>query len=202
MNIVMTASDRFVEVQGTAEANAFFPRRTCNLLDIARRGHQGGIDADLLARRALVSRKPEPSPVEAVNPALFDRVVLASRPMSTRRSEIRPRFCTSFWAMMSIDPQSAESDDVPADVEEDRYDPCPGQRPPESGSGAGRRRVFPAIADDTGLEVKALDRSAGCLFTARFTPVLAHPMPYNVNKLLGDLEGSTRTGQRPSARLR
>jgi ribonuclease PH len=54
MNVVMTASGNFVEVQGTAEGAAFSRDELNALLDLAR----GGIDQILAAQAAVVAEPP------------------------------------------------------------------------------------------------------------------------------------------------
>jgi ribonuclease PH len=56
MNIVMTASGRFVEVQGTAEGLAF----TRDDLDAMLKLAEGGINEIIDAQRELVAEPPSP----------------------------------------------------------------------------------------------------------------------------------------------
>jgi len=56
MNVVMTGSGRFVEVQGTAEQEAFSREELNELLDLAA----GGIAAIHEAQRAVLATAPSP----------------------------------------------------------------------------------------------------------------------------------------------
>ena len=56
MNVVMTGEGRFVEVQGTAEQEAFSREELSQLLDLA----QSGISAIHIAQRAVLATPPSP----------------------------------------------------------------------------------------------------------------------------------------------
>jgi ribonuclease PH len=56
MNVVMTGSGRFVEVQGTAEREPFARQQLDELLGLA----SGGIESILAAQRSLLGVDPEP----------------------------------------------------------------------------------------------------------------------------------------------
>ena len=59
MNVVMTASGRFVEVQGTAEGEAFSREELDSLLDLAA----GGISQIVDLQREMVAVPPDPRPL-------------------------------------------------------------------------------------------------------------------------------------------
>ena len=56
MNVVMTGSGDFVEVQGTAEHNAFSRSELNSLLDLA----EGGLEQIIAAQRAILATPPSP----------------------------------------------------------------------------------------------------------------------------------------------
>jgi ribonuclease PH len=58
MNVVMTGSGRFVEVQGTAEQEAFSREELDQLLDLAAKG----IESIQAAQRAVLATPPSPRP--------------------------------------------------------------------------------------------------------------------------------------------
>ena len=58
MNVVMTGSGRFIEVQGTAEQVAFSRSELDSLLDLA----EGGIQQILAAQAEVLSTHPSPRP--------------------------------------------------------------------------------------------------------------------------------------------
>ena len=58
MNVVMTSSGRFVEVQGTAEGAPFSKAEMAALLALA----EAGIDAILVAQAAVLAVPPRPHP--------------------------------------------------------------------------------------------------------------------------------------------
>jgi ribonuclease PH len=56
MNVVMTGSGRFVEVQGTAEQMAFTRNELGEMLELAEKG----ISSLLVAQRAVIAEPPRP----------------------------------------------------------------------------------------------------------------------------------------------
>jgi ribonuclease PH len=58
MNVVMTGSGRYVEVQGTAEGMPFSPNELSELLALAKTG----IDELVLAQQAVLTTAPAPRP--------------------------------------------------------------------------------------------------------------------------------------------
>ena len=59
-NVVMTGTGDFIEVQGTAEGDAFSRGQLDRLLDLAA----GGIDTIVTAQRDLLAEAPSPRPLE------------------------------------------------------------------------------------------------------------------------------------------
>ena len=138
MNVVMTESGRFVEVQGTAEGAAFTgPSSTA--AGPGRAGHR----PDHRAAARLLAEPPEPPPPSAVGAP-----VVPPQPRQGGRDRRHPR--------AGVRPGAA-----PADVPDVVEDGQTSRRTPDSRRSRLPATGLPAVADDTGLEVDALGGDPG-----------------------------------------
>ena len=151
MNVVMTGTGEFVEVQGTAEAEPFGREALGALLDLAT---TGCAELTRLQLEALAARD-----------AAVSRIVLATR-NAHKVGELR-----AILADVRRRPRARGG----------RHGPVPGrrgrgrvrrdlrgERHAQGGRGGCRRTGLPAVADDSGLAVDVLGGAPG-VFSARWS---------------------------------
>ncbi len=193
MNVVMTGSGRFIEVQGTAEGVALLARR-------ARRAPGAGRARDRHpARRATgrAGRGPDAAVTAgAVTGGTNGRRSAAAGPEALRLvlATANPDKAREIVAIMTETAGGAiELRPRPADVAEVEET---GETLEENARLKAATVVeatgLPAIADDTGLEVDALGGAPG-VYSARFAGEHAS-YDDNVDKLLSELAAAGATG--------
>ena len=187
MNVVMTGSGRFIEVQGTAEGMPFSRGELEEMLALAERGiaelvdgperRAGGTATAAMSAEShngssalwlvLATANPDKASeiVAVVRDVAGDRIVLVDRPSDV--------------------PEVDETGDT---LEENAF---------LKAFAVGEATGMPAIADDTGLEVHALDGAPG-VRSSRYSGEHASYAD-NVAKLLSELE---RVGARHAGRAK
>ena len=201
MNVVMTGDGRFVEVQGTAEGVAFTRAELDALLGLA----ESGIAEIVAAQQEMVAEAPTPAMRLMTASAVAAGAVDAQRRQGPRdrrdprRAERRADRRVRGRGRRHDDRVPARrspSASPPRWPRSRRSPPSPTsrRRAPRSRRTRGSRRPRSprpsgvlAIADDTGLEVDALDGAPG-VYAARYAGADA-TYADNVAKLLRELEG-------------
>ena len=148
MNVVMTESGRFVEVQGTAEGMAVHPGRARRAARAGRGGHRRDRRP---AGRAAGRRRPTPRPERDAGCVARLRLVLRhGQPRQGGRDRRDPR-----RRRRAAAPPGRRARRRRGRATRSRA--TPGSRPSPSPRPPG----WPAVADDTGLEVDALGGAPG-----------------------------------------
>ena len=186
MNVVMTASNRFVEVQGTAEGLAFSTRRARRVAQARRAGdlrhRRRSAGDDRRAARAALMPLPLPVVLATGNADKAREIVEilvdhSDEPLVAWAVTVGT--ATFGYLLDGPDAIAATVENTPAPVEapdvEETGDTLEANARIKASALAGALGV-PAISDDTGLEVDALDGAPGCLL-ARATPVRARATP-------------------------
>ena len=141
-NFVMTGSGGIVEVQGTAEQEAFSQAQFDQLMALAKLRHRRARAIAEAHRRLRWSASSKPA-------------IRSSSPLTTRA---RPRRLAELFASVGVDTVSAGELGLPEPEET-------GQSFVENATlkaeAAARASGLPAVADDSGLEVSALGGAPG-----------------------------------------
>ena len=168
-NVIMDGNGQLIEVQGTAEGNTFSRAELDALLDLA----EGGVATIAEAQRAVLA--------DALR--LVPRTLMADLPRlvcASANPDKVAEIALVLDGLVDLQPRPAGLGDVVEDA-------------PDLEGNARLKAVAvceaagaPAVSDDTGLEVDALDGAPG-VFSARYA---GDDVSYqdNVDKLMAELE--------------